>query len=154
MNTRLIIEHGERLVDDLLIRDFGATGASFAARAEQAAQALPDDLAGDLLELARRHAALQSTPEPGPEAAGDFCFRCGGMHEKLRAFQHIQMEIESAIVGPDSIATMPLQASQSDRLAGFVEARDRVFRKVADFTLKFLLIGLGLLAMGLLIGVI
>jgi hypothetical protein len=39
-------------------------------------------------------------------------------------------------------------------LSRFLAARDRLFRKVADFTLKFLLIGLGLLVLGLLIGVV
>lgn len=115
---------------------------------------MPEDLAQALRELAALHTRLRSKTVPDPREDTDFCFAAGVLHEKLRAYRQTRMELESTIVGPDSIAPTPLQPAQSDQLARFIEARDRVFRKVADLTLKFLLVGLGLLMLGLLLGIV
>jgi hypothetical protein len=68
--------------------------------------------------------------------------------------QQVQMELESAIIGPDSVTTTRLQLGQIDHLRRFIDTRDRIFRKVADTTLKLLLAGLGLMLVGLLLGII
>jgi hypothetical protein len=64
------------------------------------------------------------------------------------------MEVENAIIGLDSVTAEPLAQAQSDQLSRFIASRDRLFRKTADFTLKILLTGLGLLFLGLLLGIV
>lgn len=154
MNHDPLIESSLQALDDILIRSLGATAATFAARAEQAAATLTDDVAQPLRAIAGLHDRLSASPTPDPRLAGEFCFACGVLHEKLGALLQTRMELESAIVGPDTVSTTPLQRSQSDQLTRFIEARDRLFRKVADLTLKFLLIGLGLLTLGLVLGIL
>lgn len=154
MNQASLIAPSLQTLEEILARDLGLPAGSFAAQAEQAALLLPEDLAQALRELAATLTRLQSRTVPDPLADADFCFAAGVLHERLRAFRQTRMELESTIVGPDSISTTPLQRAQSDQLARFIEARDRLFRKVADLTLKFLLIGLGLLMLGLLLGII
>ena len=156
MNPETLIAAGERHLDDLLTRDLGARADSFIARAEEVARTLPDEFAQPVVRLLELRARLRGAGarEPDAELLGRYCFACGALHEKLRAYTRARMEVESAIVGLDSIQTTALQTGQSDQLSRFLAARDRLFRKVADFTLKFLLIGLGLLLLGLLIGVV
>ena len=64
------------------------------------------------------------------------------------------MELENVVMGPDSVTATPLESSEIEPLARLIEVRDRVFRKVADFTLKALLVGLALLMAGLVFGLI
>lgn len=154
MTLEPLIEASRQSLDRLLVRDLGATARDFATRAEQAAGSLPDDLAEPLRAMTTLYARLASATEPDPQLAGEFCFACGVLHEKLSALLQTRMELESAIVGPDSVSTTPLQRAQSDQLTRFIETRDRLFRKVADLTLKFLLIGLGLLTLGLMLGLV
>ena len=154
MNLDPLIETSLQSLDSLLVRDLGVTASHFAARAEQAADNLPDELAQPLRAIAALHGRLASGTEPNPRLAGEFCFACGALHEKLSTLTQTRMELESAIVGPDSVSTTPLQRPQSDQLTRLIETRDRLFRKVADLTLKFLLIGLGLLTLGLLLGLL
>lgn len=154
MNLDPFIESSLQSLDNLLVRELGMTAGHFGARAEQAADNLPDDLAEPLRALAGLHGRLISAAEPDPRQAGDFCFACGALHEKLSALLLARMELESAILGPDSVRTTPLQRAQSDQLTRFIETRDRLFRKVADWTLKLLLIGLGLLILGLMLGLL
>ena len=156
MNLDTLVAASERHLDELLTRDLGGTGDDFAGRARRVAENLPEELAqplNRLLEL--RHRLRESgAREPDPELVGRYCFACGAAHEKLRAFTQARLEVESAIMRMDSVQTAPLQTGQSDQLSRFLAARDRLFRQVADFTLKFLLIGLGLLVLGLIIGVV
>lgn len=154
MNPDPLIETSLRALDDILVQGFGATAATFAARAEQAAASFTDDLAQPLRAIVERHGRLAASPAADPRQAGEFCFACGVLHERLSALMQTRMELESAIVGPDRVSPTPLQRSQSDQLTRFIEARDRLFRKVADLTLKFLLIGLALLTLGLVLGVL
>jgi hypothetical protein len=141
-------------LNELLSGPFGATESDFASRAKSAGAALPEDLALGLRELAGTYGSLQAQSEPSPAALADFAFRCGELHSRLENHRQIQMELENVVVGPESVSTTPLQGGQVEPLARFIEARDRIFRKVADFTLKALLIGLGLLTLGLFLGLI
>ncbi|MBM3748528.1 MAG: hypothetical protein FJW34_22360 [Acidobacteria bacterium] len=156
MNLETLCAASERHLDELLTRELGGIGDDFASRARRVAENLPDEFAQPvtrLLEL-RHRLGESGAREPDAELVGRYCFACGAVHEKLRAFTQARLEVESAIMGMDSVQTMPLQTGQSDQLSRFLAARDRLFRKVADVTLKFLLIGLGLLLLGLLIGVV
>ena len=107
-----------------------------------------------LRAIAAQQASLLAAGANDPQQVGEFCFAAGALHEKLRTLLQTEMELESAIVGPDRVSATPLQRAQSDQLARLLETRDRIFRKVADVTLKFLLIGLGLLVLGLVLGLV
>lgn len=135
-------------LDALLIDHFQAQGADFAARVQDATPRISQESALALAELARSADSLD------PAQLADFAFRCGRVYEQLEAQRLIDMEMENIRVGFDQVETQPLQAAQLDRVARFIEARDRLFRKVADFTLKAILIVLGLLTLGLVLGVI
>lgn len=154
MNSNTLIDASLAKLDELLVRNFGARGTDFAGKAETAAAGLPEDLAELLMELRQRLGPLQSVTEPDPQRLVEFAFRCGEVHARLMAYFQVRMELENVVVGPVSIGAAPLQPSEVEPLARFVELRDRLFRKVADFTLKALLIGLGLLTLGLVLGLI
>jgi hypothetical protein len=154
MNKNSLIEASLFPLRELLAREFGASAPDFASQVKAAVPRLPDDLAQILAKLENTETILRKEAEPLPEGLADFGFRCGQVYEKLMAHRQMQMELENVVVGPDSVSAAPLQASQIEPLARFVEVRDRVFRKVADFTLKALLIGLGLLTLGLVLGLV
>ena len=154
MNSPFTFETCLQPVDHALSRLPGVGGENFAERAASAVNALPEELSQPLRELLSLYQQLQAQAAPDEKLGPEFCFACGALTEKLRAELQTRMEVESAIVGPDSVSAQPLQGGQSDQLSRFIEARDRLFRKTADLTLKFLLIGLGLLTLGLLLGVI
>lgn len=154
MSSQTFLDSSLFRLNEILVSQFGATEPDFAGKAKSAGSELPEDLAQALGELAGTLGTLRAQAEPAPAALADFAFRCGEVYSKLENQRQIQMELENVLVGPDSVSANPLQSGQADRLAGFIEARDRVFRKVADFTLKALLIGLGLLTLGLFLGLI
>lgn len=152
LNT--IVDASVARLNELLIRRLRAAGTDFADRARSASGRLPEDLARSLSGLAEAQALLKAETAPEPERLADFAFRCGQLYEQIEAFQRVEMEMENVRLGPDSVEPVPLQSSQVERLTRFVEVRDRLFRKVADFTLKALLIGLGLLMLGLVLGLV
>ena len=154
MTDPTFLDYGLAQLRDLIAQDFGVEARDFTEQARTVARRLPDDLAQIVAGLEAEWAALREHPDPAPERLAGFAFRCGQAHAKLAAFRQVQMELENVVVGPDSLSTAALQAAQVEPLARLVELRDRVFRKVADFTLKALLIGLVLLAVGLFLGVI
>ncbi len=154
MNFQPLIDTSLRSLDAILIHDLGATTDRFATRAEEVAATLPDEAAQALRAIAAQQASLLAAGANDPQQVGEFCFAAGALHEKLRTLLQTEMELESAIVGPDRVSATPLQRAQSDQLARLLETRDRIFRKVADVTLKFLLIGLGLLVLGLVLGLV
>jgi hypothetical protein len=140
-------------LNELLTRHFHAEAPDFAGKAKTAASQLPNELAQALAELVEARAVLEKT---GPESERfmDFAFQCGCVYERLDAHRRIEMEMENVVIGPESVAANPLQSSQVEPLARFIEVRDRLFRKVADFTLKALLVVLGLLTLGLMLGLV
>lgn len=154
MNWNTLIDAPLGRLDELLVRDFGAPQGDFAAKAERVAEQLPDELGAALVELRRRLTLLRAETEPDFEHLADFAFRCGELHAGLTAYIQVQMELENVVVGSDRINPTPLAASEVEPLARLVEVRDRLFRKVADFTLKVLLIGLGLMILALVFGLI
>jgi hypothetical protein len=154
MTARTILDSSLARLRELLARDFGAEAQDFTEQAKAVVRRLPDDLAQTVAGLESEWAALREQAEPAPERLADFAFRCGQTYAKLATFRQIQMELENVVLGPESVSTAALQTAQIEPLARFVELRDRVFRKVADFTLKAILIGLGLLTVGLFLGLI
>lgn len=122
---------------------------------ETVAAELPEEVSQSLLELAQTAISLRSSDSaPSEEGWATFAFQCGELYTQLKNHRQIQMELESVVVGPDRVDVQPLQPGQTDLLSRFVETRDRIFRKVADVTLKFLLIGLAILTLGLIFGLL
>ncbi|MGZ8218315.1 hypothetical protein [Methylomagnum sp.] len=154
MNTHPFLNTCLSKLDELLDRQFQTSAPDFTSKVNAIAAQLPEEPAQALYELLGRQAALNAETVPAPESLADFAFLCGRAYEQLEAWRRIQMEMENVLTGPDSVSATPLQASQVEPLARFVEVRDRLFRKVADVTLKALLIGLGLLILGLVFGLI
>jgi hypothetical protein len=154
MNTVPSIDSCLVKLGELLTQQFHAEAPDFAGKVKTAAPQLPNELAQALAELVAMQAMLDKAPGPEPERFMDFAFQCGRVYEQLDAHRRIEMEMENAVIGPESVAASPLQSSQIEPLARFLEVRDRLFRKVADFTLKALIISLGLLVLGLVLGLI
>lgn len=154
MNTHQFLDACLSRLDELLDHQFQTSASDFTGKVNAIAAQLPEEPAQALYEVLGRRAALSAEEAPAPESLADFAFLCGRAYEQLEAWRRIQMEMENVLTGPDSVSATPLQASQVEPLSRFIEARDRIFRKVADFTLKALLIGLGLLILGLVLGLI
>ena len=154
MNSKTIIEASTSQLDQLLTNDLGLTSPSFPQRIEEAITRLPDDFAEPLRHILNLHKRLETDGEGKEALMGEFCFACGAMHERIKAQTLARMEVESAIMGMDAVSTSPLQAAQSDQLGRLIATRDRIFRKVADVTLKVLIVILGLLILGLFLGLV
>ncbi|NBT45158.1 MAG: hypothetical protein EBT06_09580 [Gammaproteobacteria bacterium] len=130
----------------------GTQGISFEEQMVQAAARLPDDLSRNTLRLLRELETYEAAPEP--LLLGDLLFDMGILHEKIRAQSQAQMEIESALINLDGVRTASLEIPESERISRFIALRDQLFRKVADVTLKVMLILLALLILGLLVGIV
>jgi len=154
MNKDSIIEASLAKLGELLAQHFPADALDFAERAKHAADLLPGELANPLAALVEARARIKADSGAGSEQVADFVFRCGQLYEQIKAYRQIEMEMENVRVGSSSVEAEQLQPGQLDLMARFIETRDRIFRKVADFTLKALLIMLGLLTLGLLLGLI
>ena len=130
----------------------GIQEISFEEQMVQAAERLPDDLSRDTLRLLRELETYEAANEP--ILLGDLLFDMGILHEKIRAQSQAQMEIESAIIDLEGVRTASLEIPESERISRFIALRDQLFRKVADVTLKVMLILLALLILGLLLGIV
>ena len=130
----------------------GIQEISFEEQMVQAAERLPDDLSRDTLRLLRELETYEAAKEP--ILLGDLLFDMGILHEKIRAQSQAQMEIESAIIDLEGVRTASLEIPESERISRFIALRDQLFRKVADVTLKVMLILLALLILGLLLGIV
>ena len=130
----------------------GIQEISFEEQMVQAAERLPDDLSRDTLRLLRELETYEAAKEP--LLLGDLLFDMGILHEKIRAQSQAQMEIESAIIDLEGVRTASLEIPESERISRFIALRDQLFRKVADVTLKVMLILLALLILGLLLGIV
>ncbi len=130
----------------------GTQGLAFEEHLIQAAERLPNDLSRDVLNLLKEVGTYESAPDA--HLLGDLLFDMGILHEKMRAQNQAQMEIESTIIDLEGVRTSSLEIPESERISRFIALRDQLFRKVADVTLKVMLILLGLLILGLLIGII
>jgi hypothetical protein len=140
-------------LNTLLIDHFGAREPEFPAKARTLRDQLPHESANLLAEAAERFEQLQRQEPPETGSLGEFAFLCGRVYENLNAYRQLQWE-ETLVKETGNGAAEPLQDQQADRLARFIEYRDRIFRQVADFTLKALLAMLGLFLVGMVLGLI
>ncbi len=133
-------------LETLLAEGFSAEGTGLAAKVRGLGRELPEDLRDLLLELAGEQ------NRQGDELA--FAFRCGQAYERLDGLAQSRLAAHIAFLEPDGTPPLELEKSDLDALARFVDLRNRFIKTVADYTLKFLLVSVILLALGLFLGLI
>jgi hypothetical protein len=115
---------------------------------------LPDDLSEKLRRRLETIQMLERTEAPDAQLLGETLFALGQIHSEILALTRAQAEIESAWIGSDRVAPRALEGQQPEQIQKFLALRDRLFRQVADFTLKLLLGLFGLLVVLLVLGLI
>lgn len=153
MNTHATMMAYQHKLETLLAEDFYAGGGDLAEQADAIAGSLPEDLAALLRDLAARGKQLNATPAIGDEAL-EFAFRCGQALERLNAFKLARVGEFIAGTRADGLPVEPLVNEEMDTLARLLAARDRALQAIADFTLKALLVCLGLLVLWVLVNLI
>lgn len=138
-----------RNLESILENDFSATGDNLSEKLASIRLKLPDDLAAGIEELI---AGSRSSPAEADWAA--LIFRCGQLSQRLEGLRQAWAAENVVSAHPAGIAPEELESTDLDAIARFIAARDRVMRVIADFTLKALLIILGLLIAGLALGII
>jgi len=153
-DNKSLIDLGLYRVDTLLSEQLRIESADFEGKIKEAGRLLPEDIAESLTELGNLKLRLSNDRSGAPEAVADFIFRCGRTYERLDAFRRNRIASEALAVGPDGISPEPLEQQQIDAIERLIAVRDRIFRKVADFTLKSLLVFFGLFLIAFVIGLI
>lgn len=138
----------------LLSTHFNAYQPDFTEKVSAIADDLPEELSELLTKIATRRLLLKQDSDQDITKLAEFSFDCGQLYEKLEEYRRMEMEVENVRQGSFSVSPSPLQSAQVEKLSRFIEVRDRLFRKVADFTLKAILVGLGLLILGLFLGIV
>lgn len=152
MQNELILELCRTRLRIFLAQEFEAVGTDLDATIKIAAELLPSDLADPLIALGQE---LDKGAGPDePNVVCDLVFRAGQTVEALSAYRRARLDPKEAPMGEDGVVTMPTDPAELDALARLVEWRDRTFRKVADFTLKAILIAAGLLIVAELLGLV
>lgn len=140
---------------DEALWDLPGVDASDAEGIRREAEALlPDDLAQKLRTVLKTAEGFDGTETPDAGALGETVFALGQLHAEIFALTRAQAEIESAWFGSDRVDPRALDGKQPEQIQKFLALRDRLFRQVADFTLKLLLILFGLLVVLLVLGLI
>jgi hypothetical protein len=121
---------------------------------EEALRVLPGESALELRQLLALTQAVQSAAPPDPAQVSTLLFGLGHLHAEIEALHRTRAEIESTYLGPTSVDPRALKGDQPEQIRRFLALRDRVFRQVADFTLKLLLGLLGILVVLLILGLI
>lgn len=120
----------------------------------EAQSLLPDDLAQKLKTLLETVRSLEQAESADAPLLGETVFALGQFHAEILALVRAQAEIESAWIGSDRVDPRALDGQQPEQIRKFLALRDRLFRQVADFTLKLLLLLFGLLVVLLVLGLI
>lgn len=140
---------------DEALWDLPGVDASDAVGIRREAEALlPDDLAQKLRTILKTAEGFDDTEVPDAGALGETAFALGQLHAEIFALTRVQAEIESTWFGSDRVDPRALDGKQPEQIRKFLALRDRLFRQVADFTLKLLLILFGILAVLLVLGLI
>jgi hypothetical protein len=137
-------------LDSLLAEGFSAEGGSLEDKLRRTGQELPDDLRALLLNLALRPEGKAEDEQDSVE----FAFRCGQAYERLESLVQSRLAANIDFLAPDGTPPPKLEKNDYDALARFVALRDQLLRTVADYTLKFLLVSVILLVIGLSLGLI
>ena len=135
-------------LDALLADGFSAEGDGLEAKVRKLGSELPEELRESLRQLAKESGSLDK------DGAILFAFRCGQAHERLEALAQSRLAANIAFLEPDGTPPLELEQNDLDAIARFVKLRDKVLKTVADYTLKFLLVSVILLVLGLSLGLI
>ena len=135
-------------LEALLAEGFSAEGDGLEAKLRSVGAELPDDLRELLRQLAKESGSLDK------EGAIQFAFRCGQAHERLESLAQSRLAANIAFLGSDGTPPLELEQNDLDAIARFVKLRDQILKTVADYTLKFLLVSVILLALGMSLGLI
>lgn len=115
-------------LETLLRNNFGATGDDLPALTQSCAAHLPDDVLDLLTHLSGQADAVQAA----------FCY--GRAVERLGTLKQARVAESLVLAGSDGIHLDILPAEDVDTLARLLAVRDRLFKAVADFTYKALLV--------------
>lgn len=146
-STSYLIERLEALLTEGLL----AKGDDLEAKLHSVGEELPDDLRELLSELAKDSGGLDNADKAD---AIQFAFRCGLAHERLETLAQNRLAANIAFLAPNGNPPLELEKTDLDAIARFVALRDKILKTVADYTLKFLLVSIILLALGLSLGLI
>jgi len=135
-------------LDALLKEGFSVEGDGLEAKVRKLGSELPEDLRESLRQLAKESNGLDK------DGAIQFAFRCGQAHERLESLAQSRLAANIAFLGSDGTPPLELEQNDLDAIARFVKLRDQILKTVADYTLKFLLVSVILLALGLSLGLI
>lgn len=143
-STRYLIDQ----LEALLAEGFSAEGDGLEAKIHKLGTELPEDLRASLLQLVKESTRLDHA------TALQFAFRCGQAHERLEALAQSRLAANIAYLDSDGTPPLELEQKDLDAIARFVKLRDQVLKTVADYTLKFLLVSVVILVIGLSLGLI
>jgi hypothetical protein len=149
-----LLAAGINSLEALLSDQFGCRSAGFGGKVNEIMPVLPEDLAHGLADLDRLGRHLLGNDAADETQVGGFLFQCGCLHERLLAYRQLELAAASLADDTEGMLRDRLDQPQLDALSRFVEFRDRLLRTVADFTLKALLILLGLFVLGTFVGLI
>lgn len=154
MDAGLLTQAG---VDRIAV--FINTNLGFSARTpEELDQEIPRRLSGTLAETwgeFRKRMKHMSSSEPSAQEITDFLLDCGAYIERLKHYREMEFAATAAAtVSHDGILPEPLEADDLDAIAKFITWRDRIFRRVADYTLKGLVVCGILFIVGLVFGIL
>ena len=144
------INHLVPRLETLLVEGFSAEGSDLDAKVRAIGHQLPDDLREQLQSIAQSH---KNAGVDGNDPI-EFAFRCGQAHERLANWVHSQLAANIDFLEPDGTSRADIEVKDYQALASFVAWRDQFLRTVADYTLKFLLVSVILLVIGLSFGLI
>lgn len=149
----LSIENYLARLETCLREDFNAEGANLAEQLNQLTPTLPAELSAELQALAEQAQVIGTTSDD-TDAALDWAFRCGEIYQRLQALKYTLAEETLGQVSLDGQPPLNLEITDVDAITRFIAWRDRVFQKIAEFTLKALLVFVGLLFLGLVLGIL
>jgi hypothetical protein len=140
-------------LETCLREDFNAEGANLTEQLAQLTPTVPAELSAELHALAEE-ARLIGKSSDNPDTALAWTFRCGQIYQRLQALKYTLAEETLGQVSLDGQPPLNLEITDVDAITRFIAWRDRVFQKIADFTLKALLVFVGLLFLGLMLGIL
>ena len=140
-------------LEKILRQGFAAEGEELRAMFANVESDLPADILNLFQMLSQNLQRLNATAATD----GDECeciFVCGQLAGRLDAL--VNQRAAESLMATHAEGLSPEEFAQTDltAIARFIAVRDKIMRTVADFTLKVLLVVAGLLAIGLLLGLI
>jgi len=153
MDRNELVTHYTQKLESLLARDYAARGSDLGEKLRCLEGSLPAELEAALKEIAGHSRELRH-PSKSNEDVMDFIFACGQAFEQLDSLRRSRIAENLSFVPANGLPPGELEKTDMDAVARFIATRDRLMKGIANFMLKFLLVVVGLLILGVLIGVI